>query len=115
MGTYDAWKAGELGDDGTHPNSPNYDGDLIDGEVDATCAGSVSEFMAEEMGDDFLTGTVLEVLSDWITSSNDQYANAKFNREMYALRMRVLNAIEKHNDKLREDQRKEADDARWAA
>lgn len=87
-----------------HENAaPNDDGDLLDGEVDASCASSVSEFITGEMGDEFLPVDVTDVMADWITSNRDQYALAKFNREMYELAQRVATNIESHNEKVRAD------------
>lgn len=83
--------------------SPHDDGDLIEGEVDATHASSVSEFITGEMGDEFLPVAVTDVLADWIASNRDQYALAKFNREMYGLAQRVTASIETHNEKARAD------------
>jgi len=76
---------------------------LLDGEIDASHASSVSEFITGLMGDEFLPVAVTDVLADWIASNRDQYALAKFNREMYGLAQRVTAGIEAHNEKVRAD------------
>lgn len=64
MGTYDAWKAGEIGDDGSHPNSPSYDSradEAIDEAADALMDDDA--WLREEVSD--LAG------GDLLESGND--------------------------------------------
>ena len=83
--------------------TPADPGDLIDGEVNLWDENAVHEFITDGMGDEFLPVDVAEVMALWLASSRDQYALAKFNREMYGLAQRVERAIDRHNEQVRDE------------
>lgn len=77
--------------------SPPDAADLLDGEVDLSNANDVHTFITDEM-DDFHTVALPEVLARYLTSSRDEFAKAKFHREMLELARSVDRAIEEHNE-----------------
>lgn len=76
--------------------SPPEAADLLDGEVDLTNPNDVHTFITDGM-DDFHTVALPEVLARYLSSSRDEFAKAKFHREMLELARRVDRAIEEHN------------------
>lgn len=98
MSRYDAWKAGEIGDDGSHPNSPNFNPppSVLD------CPNETGTWLAENMADDVQTNA-LEIIGDFITSSMDGYAEAKAHRKLMELAARCRAAIEESESKPGDD------------
>jgi hypothetical protein len=59
MTRYDAWRCGLIGDDGSHPNSPNYDDsreEAIDALLDDPTWVAANKAEADEWADGMLDG-----------------------------------------------------------
>ena len=79
--------------------APDTDDDLLPGEVDAWDAEAVQTFMRDEMGD-FVQSDLLHAFADYVGSNGDRFAEAKFARLMAEMRLRVISAIDKHNEEV---------------
>ena len=88
--------------------APHTDDDLLPGEVDAWDAEAVQTFMRDEMGD-FVETEVLAAFSDYVGSLGDRFAEAKFARLMAEMRLKVISAIDAHNEEV-----VRADQLKWA-
>lgn len=80
MSKHDDFIHGEIGDDGSHPNSPNH----IDPPSVLRCQNETGTWIAENMAEVIQTGAI-EIIGDWLAGPRDGYAETKLHRELMEL------------------------------
>lgn len=88
MSKHDAYIHGEIGDDGSHPGSPNYR------EPDSVldCPNETGTWLAEHMAETIQVNAI-EIIGDWLTGPRDEYADRKAARQLMELAKRCDDAI----------------------
>jgi hypothetical protein len=79
-----------------HDNASPDESELLDGQVDASDANDVGTFIAG-----FADSAATEIFAEWMTSSRDSYADAKYLRQSRELAARIEQGIADHNDTIR--------------